>query len=381
MPGPAAIVRLEDDQARLAEIDENLIRNELTGLEIGELLVERTAILSRIGVRAERGAQPGNQNASKNEGETVSPSFETTADMAASVGLSERSAQQLMQAARDIAPDVRRRHLAIGRRLDGFGPGGRLLLRVQLCQRACLPLVRWQGLCAMAHIVNRLCRVDVLIGGAPCHPPPRFAVILESLILLSVEAFVAVGRSLRAAAPSANLPGMNPDSTVPAPCAHPDRHPTVTLTEYAALAGLSVRTVRERARRGEVPAWLEKGRHGLEYRLRHPDCQPNRTVPVTLPEDFPHPDSTVTAPSADGLGELVSLVERQQQTILELSGRCGYLQSELAHARDRIALLEAPPEAIAASPIGDTPPAPHSADSGSERAIRPSWWKRVLTWA
>lgn len=186
---------------------------------------------------------------------------------------------------------------------------------------------------------------------------------------------------------------MNPDSTLPAPCAHPDRHPPVTLTEYAALAGLSVRTVRERARRGEVVAWLEKGRHGLEYRLRHPDCQPDRTVPVTLPEDFPHPDSTVTAPSADGLGELVALVERQQQTILELSGRCGYLQAELAHARDQIALLSAPTELTHGSAETANGPdsavqmeqssrsAPDSADSGVERAIRAPWWKRVLAWA
>ena len=51
----------------------------------------------------------------------------------------------------------------------------------------------------------------------------------------------------------------------------------------------------------------------------------------------------------DGLDPLVALVRDQQQTILELSGRCGWLQSELQTTRaqlqaahERIALLEAP---------------------------------------
>ena len=59
----------------------------------------RDEILAELGLRAEVGAQPGNDNASKNEGEKFSPSFRTTAAIAAEVGLSERSAQQRKQAA------------------------------------------------------------------------------------------------------------------------------------------------------------------------------------------------------------------------------------------------------------------------------------------
>ena len=59
-------------------------------LEQGEHLRRRDEILAELGVRAESGAQPGNANAAKNEGDKLSPSFRTTADIAAEVGLSER---------------------------------------------------------------------------------------------------------------------------------------------------------------------------------------------------------------------------------------------------------------------------------------------------
>jgi site-specific DNA-methyltransferase (adenine-specific) len=85
--------------AELAEIDENLIRNDLTVLEQGEHLRRRDEILTEMGARAESGAQPGNANAAKNEGDKLSPSFRTTAAIAAEVGLSERDAQRRKQAA------------------------------------------------------------------------------------------------------------------------------------------------------------------------------------------------------------------------------------------------------------------------------------------
>ena len=161
---------------------------------------------------------------------------------------------------------------------------------------------------------------------------------------------------------------MNPDSTVDPRSPHggtnADSHAgstvasTVTPAEYARLTGLHVRTVRERIRRGELPAVQVKGRHGPEYRIPHPDSIPAPTVSVTV--DLPSITSdnygapTVDPPflpgdPAEGLGELVALVRDQQQTILGLSGRCGWLQSELQttraqlqSAQERVALLEAP---------------------------------------
>lgn len=146
---PARIAPLDELRAELAEIDENLVRNELTVLEQGEHLARRNEILIALGERATWGGQFGNRNASKNGGETVSPSFcgqtkqarsdmrdndrpahvaqngtkwhsvatfevgetasppKTTADLATEMGIGERSTQHRLQIARALAEDVK----------------------------------------------------------------------------------------------------------------------------------------------------------------------------------------------------------------------------------------------------------------------------------
>jgi len=86
-------------EAELAEIDENLMRNDLTVLEQGEHLQRRNEILEAMGKRREVGRYPSND-------EIVSP-LKTTEDIAKEVGLSKRSAQQRTQIARDIVPEVK----------------------------------------------------------------------------------------------------------------------------------------------------------------------------------------------------------------------------------------------------------------------------------
>ena len=86
-------------EAELAEIDENLMRNDLTVLEQGEHLQRRNEILEAMGKRREAGRYPSND-------EIVSP-LKTTEDIAKEVGLSKRSAQQRTQIARDIVPAVK----------------------------------------------------------------------------------------------------------------------------------------------------------------------------------------------------------------------------------------------------------------------------------
>lgn len=103
----AVVVNLTDLEAELAEIDENLIRHDLTVLEQSQHLLRRESVLEAMGVRAPVGGQVGNRNAAKNGGETVSPPFKTTADVAHEMGLSERAAQQRKQIARSIPDDVR----------------------------------------------------------------------------------------------------------------------------------------------------------------------------------------------------------------------------------------------------------------------------------
>jgi len=98
------VVTCDRDHARLAEIDENLIRNELEALERSELWLERDQILERMGLRARAG---DNQFTRKKGGETDSPPLKTTVELAQEIGYTERTFQQGKQIARDIAPEVK----------------------------------------------------------------------------------------------------------------------------------------------------------------------------------------------------------------------------------------------------------------------------------
>ncbi|WGV27387.1 ParB/RepB/Spo0J family partition protein [Halotia branconii] len=99
------VVNYQDsDQSRLAEIDENLIRNELEPLERSELWLERDQILDRMGLRAKVG---DNQHTLKG-GEMISPPPKRTLEFAKEVGYSERTFQHGKQIAKGIHPEVKR---------------------------------------------------------------------------------------------------------------------------------------------------------------------------------------------------------------------------------------------------------------------------------
>jgi ParB family transcriptional regulator, chromosome partitioning protein len=98
------IVNYQDaDQARLAEIDENLIRNELEPLERSELWLERDQILERMGLRA----KPGDNQHTLKGGEMISPPPKRTVELAKEAGYSERTFQHGKQIAKSIHPDVK----------------------------------------------------------------------------------------------------------------------------------------------------------------------------------------------------------------------------------------------------------------------------------
>jgi ParB family transcriptional regulator, chromosome partitioning protein len=100
------IVNYDDaDQARLAEIDENFIRNELEPLERYELWLERDRILARMGLRFKPG---DNQHTCKGGGESISPPI-TTLEQAKASGYSKRTFQQGKQIAKDIHPEVKQK--------------------------------------------------------------------------------------------------------------------------------------------------------------------------------------------------------------------------------------------------------------------------------
>ena len=86
----------------LAEIDENLIRNELDPISIGELAIRRDEILESLGQRAISGE---NQHTNRG-GETASP-LKTTESIAQEIGIGERTLQHNKQLARNLVPEAK----------------------------------------------------------------------------------------------------------------------------------------------------------------------------------------------------------------------------------------------------------------------------------
>lgn len=98
-----AIVKDCDDLSKeLVELDENLIRNDLTDIESGELLLRRDEIFALLGQRA----KVGDNKHSMKSGENISP-LKTTKKLAQEAGISERTAQHRKQVAKNIREDVK----------------------------------------------------------------------------------------------------------------------------------------------------------------------------------------------------------------------------------------------------------------------------------
>jgi len=102
----------DDWQSELAEIDENLIRNELDSIGIGELAIRRDEILDAQGLRAKSGTNIKNLATSTSGTGTAgtgaeTASVRTTADIAREIGCSKRVLQENTQLARDLTPAAR----------------------------------------------------------------------------------------------------------------------------------------------------------------------------------------------------------------------------------------------------------------------------------
>jgi ParB family chromosome partitioning protein len=91
------------DIARLAEIDENLIRSELDALERSELWLERDQILERMGLRA----KAGDNQFSRKGSESISQAVKTTLELAQQTGYTDRTFQYGKQIAKNIDAEVK----------------------------------------------------------------------------------------------------------------------------------------------------------------------------------------------------------------------------------------------------------------------------------
>ncbi|MBF2051936.1 MAG: ParB N-terminal domain-containing protein [Candidatus Sericytochromatia bacterium] len=92
------VMAMSDTLAELAQIDENLKRNELTALEQSQHIKRREDILQQMGMR-----KPDHRPSKK--GATVAPLM-STEDLADEMGMSKRSVQVRKQIAEGISPDL-----------------------------------------------------------------------------------------------------------------------------------------------------------------------------------------------------------------------------------------------------------------------------------
>ena len=101
------VVVIDCDSLRteLVEIDENLIRNNLDPISIGELALRRDEILEAMGLRANQ-SNKGRTGKYAVTGADSAP-VKTTAEIAKKAGLSERSLQENKQLARDLVPEAK----------------------------------------------------------------------------------------------------------------------------------------------------------------------------------------------------------------------------------------------------------------------------------
>ena len=106
------IQEVSANQAELLEIDENLMRQELTVLEQADHIARREEILEAMGLRRQVGRYEKPEEhlpllePEKSNGEIISP-LKTTEDIADEIGLKPRSVQFRKQIAKNIDPEVK----------------------------------------------------------------------------------------------------------------------------------------------------------------------------------------------------------------------------------------------------------------------------------
>lgn len=101
---PAIVREMSADEARLVEIDENLMRRELDPLDRAVFLTERKAVWERMHPETKHG---GDRKSRKKQGENQVATIATrfSKEVAERVGLSERTIRLSYQIAQELGPD------------------------------------------------------------------------------------------------------------------------------------------------------------------------------------------------------------------------------------------------------------------------------------
>lgn len=100
----ANVVPLNDLKRELAEIDENLVRHDLTVLERSEHLARRKEIYEALHPQAKHGGAPGKAGGGKAKAENISSFADETA---AAAGVTPRTVRQEVQIAEGLSEDVK----------------------------------------------------------------------------------------------------------------------------------------------------------------------------------------------------------------------------------------------------------------------------------
>jgi ParB family transcriptional regulator, chromosome partitioning protein len=101
---PVSVVQYDELDRELAEIDENLIRYELSQLERSALLYRRKRIYEQRHPEVKSGANPGKAGGGKETKSAVTASF--VADTAAKTGRAKRTISEDVQIGRDIPENL-----------------------------------------------------------------------------------------------------------------------------------------------------------------------------------------------------------------------------------------------------------------------------------
>ena len=139
---PAVIVHGDELELRLAEIDENLMRRELSELDRATFLLERKRVYEALHPETRHGGKRVSKKSKLSSVSTWSARF--TAVMAEKLARNERGIQRLVRRAERLAPDVRA--LLQGTRVADIGRELDLLARMPPeRQRAAARIIKQRG--------------------------------------------------------------------------------------------------------------------------------------------------------------------------------------------------------------------------------------------
>ena len=190
----ALIFEGDDDAARLAEIDENLMRNELSPFDQAVFLAERAEIYRRMHPETRRGGDPKSKKNKKmapdrQVGSSAQRSF--AEDVAERIGFSPRTVWRALQRFERLSPEARA--VVRGSEIAANGAALDALLKVPPGKQAKVARAVLEG-DAGTPLAERMAAAKEKVLGIRRPAPDRVAAVKSAYERLSVperEAFLA----------------------------------------------------------------------------------------------------------------------------------------------------------------------------------------------